>query len=47
VTGDTRYSCPSFFADLISPKVSRMRSSDPMMNEFYVEEEEEVLRVFS
>jgi hypothetical protein len=46
VIGDTRYSRPSFIPEFISPKVSRMRFSDPTMNEFYVEQEDP-LRAFS
>jgi hypothetical protein len=37
IVGDDRYECPWFVADFLSPKVSRLHSSDASINEFKIE----------
>jgi hypothetical protein len=37
IVGDERYSCPSFIAEFLSPRVSWLRSQDITINEFRIE----------
>jgi hypothetical protein len=37
IIGEHRHSCPWFVADFLSPKVGRLHSIDPCINEITVE----------
>jgi hypothetical protein len=36
IVGATRYDCPWFVADFISPRVGRLHAADPTMQEFVI-----------
>jgi hypothetical protein len=40
IVGDERYPCPSFIAELLSPRITSLRSQDITLNEFSIETEE-------
>jgi hypothetical protein len=40
IVGDERYSCPSFVAEFLSPRISSLRAQDVTMSEFSIETED-------
>jgi hypothetical protein len=40
IVGDERYSCPSFVAEFLSPRVTSLRSQDITIDEFSIETED-------
>jgi hypothetical protein len=40
IVGDGRYSCPSFVAEFLSPRITSLRSQDITINEFSIETED-------
>jgi hypothetical protein len=36
IDGATRYDCPWFIADFISPRIRRLQAADPTMREFVI-----------